>query len=527
MKKPSFKKGVFLSVLLITVILLIVARITESNANNPFFATAWSLLPPIVSITLALVTKEVYSSLFIGIISGAVLYTNFSAKNTVIHVLRDGIIGTVTDKGKMSILLFVIILGIFVELINRSGGADAFGNFVGKHIKSRTGIQLMASVLGVFFFIDDGFSCFTTGSIMRPVCDRNKISRAKLAYIIDSTAAPVCIIAPVSSWAAAITGYVEKGKGLKVFINAIPFNFYAILSLIMIVALSVFKLDYGAMRKYETHTDTVSYEKATETEPLKKGKVCDLILPVLALIIGCIVGMLYTGGFFKGASFLDAVSLCDAPLGFVYGSSVALVFTIIYYLLRGLMPFSELMNCLPEGIKLMTAPMIILVFAWTLKLITNELGIGEFVGGIVANSASLFKVFLPAVIFVIAALLSFSTGTSWGTFGLLIPITLEVFPLSDPLGIVSLSACMAGSVFGDHCSPISDTTIMSSAAADCDHVVHVSTQMPYAVTVAAISFIGYILAGFIPNAYIVLPVTAVLLILALIVLRKIKKEPAD
>ncbi len=523
MKKISIKKTAFIFVILVTVILLIIAKSTENKYEIGYFGSAWSILPPLLSITLALVTKEVYSSLFIGITAGALLYTNFSAKKTVITVLKDGILETVTQSDKMSILIFVIILGIFVKLINCSGGAAAFGRFVGKHIKSKVGIQLMALFMGTLFFIDDGFSCFTTGSVMQPVCDRNNISRAKLSYIIDSTAAPICIIAPVSSWAAAITGYVQDGKGLEVFIKAIPFNFYALLSIVMIISLAVFNLDFGPMKNYENNFTKTKNNNEFNINENEKGKTADLLFPVVVLIVLCVIGMLYTGKFFSGVPFIKAISECDAPLGFIYGSSIALIITIIYYTIRRLVSFGEMMNCIPEGFKLMVAPMIILIFAWVLKNITNSIGIGEFVGGLVSGSAYAFKSFLPAVIFLIAALLSFSTGTSWGTFGLLIPITLEVFPLSNPLGIVSLSACMAGAVFGDHCSPISDTTIMSSAAADCDHVVHVKTQLPYAITVAGISFIAYLISGILPNAIIVLPISVLLLILALFILKKTVK----
>lgn len=521
MKKTNLKKFCFLVAMVAIVLLLVIAKVTASSIESPFVGTAWSILPPFISIVLALITKEVYSSLFIGMVAGSLLYTNFQPKETMVYLVKDGIIGTLTDGGKVSILIFVILLGVFVELMNRSGGAAAFGQFVSRHIKSRAGIQLMGMLLGALFFIDDGFSCFTTGSVMRPVCDKNGVSRAKLAYIIDSTAAPVCIIAPVSSWAAAITGYVEQGKGLSVFIQAIPYNFYAILSLVMVFAIAVFRLDFGPMAKEEQQA--ICQEITEDKKQYPNSKAVDLIIPVTLLVVGCVVGMAYTGGFFEGKSFVTAISECDAPLGFIYGSSIALIITAIYYRIRKVMSFTDIMNCLPEGIKLMIAPMIILVFAWTLKNTTSALGTSIFVGDLVSGMTSGLQVLLPAVIFLIAAALSFSTGTSWGTFGLLIPITLEVFPLSTPLGIICLSASMAGAVFGDHCSPISDTTIMASAAAGCHHVVHVSTQLPYAFVVAGLSFIGYLFAGVCPVVWIVLPVMLLVTIATLFVLKKVKK----
>ena len=521
MKKTTVRRTLVPLVLFAVIGLCFAAKYTVGDVTdkNPFYATAWSLLPPVISITLALLTKEVYSSLFIGIVVGGLMHTGFSFEKTVLHVFRDGILGTLTDGGKMSILVFVVILGMVVVLLNLSGGSTAFGRWVGKHVKSEIGLQLMTILLGVFLFIDDGFSCMTTGSVMRPVCDRNRISRAKLAYIIDATAAPICIIAPVSSWAAAVTGYVEKGNGLKVFIEAIPFNFYAILTVVMMLTLSVFKLDFGPMA--QQHTEPPA-ETEQETDPTDvNGRVVDMLLPIGVLIIACIIGMIYTGGFFDGVPFLTAVSESDPAVGFIYGSALTLIFSMVYYGWRGLIPFKKMMSCLPKGFNLMVAPMLILIFAWTLKFTTNELGAGVFVNRIVTESAAGFQSFLPAIIFLIAALLSFSTGTSWGTFGILIPIVLEVFPLSEPRGIVCLSACLAGSVFGDHCSPISDTTIMASAGAQCDHVLHVSTQLPYALTVAAVSFVGYLIAGFLPNAWIVLPIEIVLMIGTIIVLKQI------
>ena len=500
-------------------------------AVSRFYQTFWALLPPIIAIGLALITKEVYSSLFIGIVVGGLLYSNFSFEGTLNHVFSGGIVSVLSDTYNVGILVFLVILGILVCILNRAGGSAAFGRWAAHHIKTNVGAQLATIALGVLIFIDDYFNCLTVGSVMRPVCDKHKVSRAKLAYLIDATAAPVCIIAPVSSWAAAVSSYVEDGNGLQLFLRAIPFNFYALLTIVMMFVLAIANLDYGPMRKHERnareHGDIFSgikaYAETAEEESNPRARVIDLVLPIAILIITCVTGMIYSGGFFSGASFVEAFSNSDASVGLMLGSAVTLVFAIIYFMLRRLISFKHLMECIPEGFKAMVPAVLILTFAWSLKAMTDSLGAKQFVEQLVKSSAGGFKAFLPAIIFAIGCGLSFATGTSWGTFGILIPITLGVFPLSDPLGIVCVSACMAGAVCGDHCSPISDTTIMASAGAQCDHVTHVATQLPYALTVAGVSFVSYIIAGFVPNALIVLPIAIVLMIGTLIVLKKCVK----
>ncbi len=388
--------------------------------------------------------------------------------------------------------------------------------------------------LGVLIFIDDYFNCLTVGSVMRPVTDKHKVSRVKLAYLIDATAAPVCIIAPISSWAAAVASYVEEGNGLSVFIQAIPFNFYAILTIVMMVGMALMKLEFGSMAKFEHNAETKgdlwggkNPYVGTEDEENGKGIVMDLVLPVAVLILSCVIGMIYSGGFFEGASFVEAFSNSDASLGLMLGSAFALAFTILYYCLRRVMTFRETMGCIPEGFRAMVPAILILTFAWSLNTMTGSLGAKEFVAGIVKSSAGGFQSFLPAVVFIIGCFLAFATGTSWGTFGILIPITLSVFPLTNPLGVVCVSACMAGAVCGDHCSPISDTTIMASAGAQCDHVDHVSTQLPYAVAAAAVSFVAYIIAGFIPNALIALPIAVALMVATLFGIKMVGAKKAE
>ncbi len=427
-----------------------------------------------------------------------------------------------SSASNIGILVFLVILGAMVALMNKAGGSAAFGRWAAKHIKSRVGAQLATVALGVLIFIDDYFNCLTVGSVMRPVTDKHKVSRVKLAYLIDATAAPVCIIAPISSWAAAVASYVEEGNGLSVFIQAIPFNFYAILTIVMMVGMALMKLEFGSMAKFEHNAETKGdlwggknpYAGAEEEED-GKGIVLDLVLPVAVLILSCVIGMIYSGGFFEGASFIEAFSNSDASLGLMLGSAFALAFTLLYYCLRKTMTFRETMGCIPEGFRAMVPAILILTFAWSLNTMTGSLGAKEFVAGIVKSSAGGFQSLLPAVVFLIGCFLAFATGTSWGTFGILIPITLSVFPLTNPLGVVCVSACMAGAVCGDHCSPISDTTIMASAGAQCDHVDHVSTQLPYTVVAAAVSFVAYIVAGFVPNALIALPIAIVLMVAAI------------
>ena len=506
------------------------------ESPSHFYNTFWALLPPIIAIALALITKEVYSSLFVGILVGGLLYSNFSFEGTVLHVFSDGIVGSVTDSYNMGILIFLVILGAMVCLMNRAGGSAAFGRWAQKNIKSRVGAQLATVILGCLIFIDDYFNCLTVGSVMRPVTDKHNISRAKLAYLIDSTAAPICIIAPISSWAAAVAGFAEDGQGLSLFIKAIPFNFYAILTILMMVGLSILRIDYGPMAKHEKNAvengDLFSgknpYATMEAEESNENGRVIDLVLPIIALVVCCVIGMIYSGGFFEGTGFIEAFSNSDASVGLLLGSAFALVFTFIYYLIRRTMKFGDMMSCIPDGFKAMVPAILILTFAWSLKSMTDSLGAKYFVRDFVYNNAASFQVVLPAIVFIIGCLLAFATGTSWGTFGMLIPIVQSVFPMDNPLSVVCISACMAGAVCGDHCSPISDTTIMASAGAQCDHVSHVSTQLPYAITVAVVSFISYIIAGFVPNAVFALPIAIVLMIGALIVMRKIwgKKELA-
>ena len=515
------------------------------------YNTFWALIPPLVAILLALITKEVYSSLFVGIAVGGVLYSLGNTApfvNPVMaleHVFQDGIIASLSDSYNVGILVFLVFLGIIVALMNKAGGSAAFGNWASQHIKSRVGSQLATIGLGVLIFIDDYFNCLTVGSVMRPVTDRQKISRAKLAYLIDATAAPVCIIAPVSSWAAAVSGFAPEGtNGLMLFIRAIPYNYYALLTLLMMVLMVVFKIEFGPMACHEINAEngdifTVKPPVTKEEENIeKKGKVIDLVLPVVVLIVCCVIGMIYTGGFFGGElegnffeKFVAAFADSDASVGLAYGSFGGIVFTVVFYLIRRVLKFKDCMSCVEEGFKAMVAPITILTLAWSLKAMTESLGAAEFVAGVVESSKGNFSLLLPAIIFFIACLLSFATGTSWGTFGILIPITLEVFKLNDPdparatLAVICVSACMAGAVCGDHCSPISDTTIMSSAGAQCNHIAHVSTQLPYALTCAGVSFVTYIIAGFAKNAVISLVVGIILMVGMVVLLKKILPTP--
>ena len=502
------------------------------ESPSHFYNTFWALLPPIVAIALALITKEVYSSLFIGIVVGGLLYANFGIEGTIRREVLDGIVASVSDTYNMGILIFLVILGAMVCLMNRAGGSAAFGRWAQTHIKSRVGAQLATIILGCLIFIDDYFNCLTVGSVMRPVTDKHRISRAKLSYLIDATAAPVCIIAPISSWAAAVAGFAEDGQGLNLFIRAIPFNFYALLTILMMVGISLLKIDYGPMARYERNAmesgDLFSgknpYDTMEVEEDVSHGRVMDLVLPIVLLILCCVTGMLYSGGFFDGVGFVEAFSASDASVGLLLGSAFALVFSLIYFGLRRSMSFSSMMSCIPEGFKAMVPAILILSFAWTLKAMTDSLGAKYFVRDFVYSNASQVQMFLPAIVFLIGCLLAFATGTSWGTFGMLIPIVQSVFPMDNPLSVVCISACMAGAVCGDHCSPISDTTIMASAGAQCDHVNHVSTQLPYAITVAAVSFVSYVIAGFLPKAWIALPIAIVLMLLTLFGIHMVHKR---
>ena len=502
----------------------------------------WALVPPILAISLALATKEVYSSLFVGVLAGGLLYSGFNFEGTINHIFSGnyevdgetvsyGIINVLADSYNVGILIFLVILGAMVALMNRAGGSAAFGRWAATHIKSRVGVMLSTILLGVLIFIDDYFNCLTVGSVMRPVTDKQKISRSKLAYLIDATAAPVCIIAPISSWAAAVSGFVEGENGMALFLKSIPFNFYALLTIVMMVGMTLMKVDYGPMAKHEANAlngDIFSGARVVDDESeeaSEKGRVIDLVFPIVTLIICCVIGMIYTGGFFSGTDFITAFSECDAPLGLVFGSFVAMVLTVVFYLLRNVLNFTDCMSCLPKGFKAMVPAILILTLAWSLKSMTDSLGAAEYVAGLVESSAEGFMSFLPAIIFLIAVGLSFATGTSWGTFGILIPIVVSAFQAVDyQLMIVAISACMAGAVCGDHCSPISDTTIMASAGAECDHVNHVSTQLPYALTCAGISFVTYIVAGFTKNALISLPIGIALMIGTLVIIKLSAKQ---
>lgn len=500
------------------------------------YATGWSLLPPLVAIVLALITKEVYSSLFVGILIGGVFYSGFSFEGTVNHVFQGGIISVLSDSYNVGILVFLVILGVMVCMMNKVGGSAAFGEWAKKHIKSRVGAQLATILLGVLIFIDDYFNCLTVGSVMRPVTDKHQISRAKLAYLIDATAAPVCIIAPISSWAAAVSGFVEGEDGFSVFIRAIPYNFYALLTIVMMIGITLLKVDYGSMRVHEDNaikgdiytTPDRPYADAEKDVVEGKGKVIDLVLPIILLIICCVIGMIYTGGFFSGTDFVSSFSQSDASVGLVLGSFFAFIITIVFYVVRRVIKFGECMSCVPDGFKAMVPAILILTFAWTLKAMTDSLGANVFVSELVRTSAGHMMNFLPAIVFLVGCCLAFATGTSWGTFGILIPIVVAVFQgQNETMMIISISACMAGAVCGDHCSPISDTTIMSSAGAQCNHVNHVTTQLPYALTVAAISFVVYIIAGFVQSAWISLPVGIVITIGVLFVIRAVVGKERD
>lgn len=500
-----------------------------------FHATFWALVPPIVAIGLALITKEVYSSLFVGIVLGGLLSANFAPVATLDNLLNEGLIAAVSDTA--GIFLFLVILGIVVALVNKAGGSAAFGRWASVHIKTRVGAQLATFLLGVLIFIDDYFNCLTVGSVMRPVTDTHKISRAKLAYIIDATAAPVCMIAPVSSWAAAVSEFTKGTgySGIELFVRAIPYNFYSLLTLVFVIAISVMKFDYGPMRLHEynainkgdlyTCGDRVD-ENIEEEKANPRGRVIDLIMPVIILVILCVIGLIYVGGFFSGSDFVTAFANTDATVGLPWGAIVALVLTIIYLVARRVVTFKEAMDCIPKGFIAMVPAILILTFATSLKNMTGLLGAADFVKAVMNSAASGLANFLPAIIFLVACLLAFATGTSWGTFGILIPIVTAIFDPTSELLIIGIAACLAGAVCGDHCSPISDTTIMSSAGAMSNHINHVSTQLPYAITVAALSFVGYVLAAFIQNAVILLAIEIIITLVVLFVIKNItaKKE---
>lgn len=535
--KMKFSAIVSLSVLLVVVCATVVFGADETEYVPALYASIWALIPPVVAIGLALVTKEVYSSLFVGILVGAVLYGQTNVEKIMMHTFKDGFVRVLSQPSNVGILIFLVILGAIVALMNKAGGSAAFGKWASEHIKSRVGAQLATILLGVLIFIDDYFNCLTVGSVMRPVTDKHNISRAKLAYLIDATAAPICIIAPISSWAAAVSGFVEGEDGLALFVRAIPYNFYAILTIVMMVTMAILKVEYGPMAKHEKNAEKgdlfsmgerAKHKQEEDDSVEKKGKVKDLLIPIVSLVICCVIGMLYTGEFFKGVGFVEAFSNSDASVGLALGSFFGLVITILLYVCRRVLPFKKCMDCLVEGFRAMVPAILILTMAWTLKAMTDSLGAKEFVAESMQAAAGDFMNFLPAIIFLVACFLAFATGTSWGTFGILIPIVVAAFQNTDyQLMIVSISACMAGAVCGDHCSPISDTTIMASAGAECDHVNHVSTQLPYAILVAVVSFFAYILVGllsFIKITWItllVLPISIVMMVLVVVLIKVI------
>lgn len=532
-KKSYLSKAVFgLLIVAFTVCCIIAAPITEAKG------TLWSLFPPVIAIGLALITKEVYSSLFVGILSGGIIYAAASGtgfEGTFKAVVQDGLITNLSNAYNVGILVFLVVLGIIVVLMNKAGGSRAYGEWAAAHIKGRRGAALSTFFLGVLIFVDDYFNCLTVGSVMRPITDKHSISRSKLAYLIDSTAAPICIIAPISSWAAAVSGTVEGVNGISLFINTIPYNLYAFLTILMVIFISVSDTDYGPMKIHEDNakngdiftTKNNTYEQ--DAQPVtERGRVIDLILPVAVLIVFCVVGMIYTGGFFSGTDFVTAFANCDAAYGLSLGSISALIVIIAYYMLRRVLKFNECMDSIAAGFKQMVPAILILTFAWTLKTMTNHLEAGAFVSGVV-QSATALSVLLPVILFVVAIGLAFATGTSWGTFGILIPIVTSVFEAElanvaqtgeiPSMVIICISACLAGAVCGDHCSPISDTTIMASTGAQCDHVNHVSTQLPYALTVAAVCVVGYLLSGFVHNVFIVLGFSVALMLAVLFAIR--------
>ena len=529
--KKNIKRTAVLSVVLVLMFAITVFGAEQTEEYVPaVYATFWALVPPVVAIGLALITKEVYSSLFIGVLMGGILYSGFSFEGTITHIFEDGMINVLSDSYNVGILIFLVILGTMVCLMNRAGGSAAFGQFAADHIKGRVGAELATILLGCLIFIDDYFNCLTVGSVMRPVTDKFKVSRAKLAYLIDATAAPICIIAPISSWAAAVTGFVEGEDGFSIFVRAIPYNFYAILTIVMMIGMVLLRTEFGSMKFHEKNalkgdlytTPGRPYDTEKQPEVSVRGTVLDLLIPIISLIICCMVGMLYTGGFFSGEDFVTAFSQSDASLGLTMGSFFGLLITIGLYQVRRVLKFSECMACIPEGFKSMVPAIMILSFAWTLKAMTDSLGADVYVATVVASSARSLLNFLPAIIFVVGCFLAFATGTSWGTFGILIPIVVAVFENSNPdLMIISISACMAGAVCGDHCSPISDTTIMASAGAQCEHVNHVTTQLPYAVTAAVVSFVSYIIAGFVQSAWIALPIAIALMVATMFVIRAV------
>ena len=529
--------GIFAVITLVSIAMSMTVFGGEAEAAeyaSNMYATAWSLVPPLVAIILALITKEVYSSLFVGIVVGALFYANFDPKLAYLTVFTNntdgGMLTKLADSWNVGILIFLVVLGVIVAAMNKAGGSAAYGRWASQTIKTRRGALLGTSLLGCLIFVDDYFNCLTVGSVMRPVTDTHKVSRAKLAYIIDATAAPVCIIAPISSWAAAVAGVVEGVNGLDLFIRAIPYNFYALLTILTMLVLTITNTDFGPMLEHERNaqlnddlytTDARPYAGADATaEVVGNGKVIDLILPVVVLIVSCVVGMIYTGGFFEGETFVNSFANCDASIGLLLGSTAALLLTFLMYIPRKVLTFTQFMECLPEGFKAMVPAIMILTFAWTLSGVTGLLGADVFVAGILENSTGMLESFIPVIVFLIACFLAFATGTSWGTFGILLPIVVPIMDPTSEMLTITVAATLAGAVCGDHCSPISDTTIMASTGAQCDHINHVSTQLPYAFVVAAVSAVNYIIAGFVQNWYINLPIAFASMIITVLVIRK-------
>lgn len=546
--KSSKKNLIAICVIILIIAGLGIASIYVDKIPSPSeHATFWALVPSVVAISLALITKEVYSSLFVGIVIGSVFASNFSFTGSITNVLQEGLIAQLSDSYNVGILIFLVILGTIVALMNKAGGSKAFGEWAATHIKTRQGAQLCTVLLGVLIFIDDYFNCLTVGSVMKPVTDKHRVSRAKFAYIIDATAAPICIIAPISSWAAAVSGFVKGEDGFGLFIKAIPYNYYSFLTLVMMITMIILKVEFGPMEKHELNAlkgdlisagDGKKTVTAEETDVVNaNGKVVDLIIPIICLVICCVIGMIYTGGFFSGTGFVEAFSNSDASVGLAIGSLFGLIITILLYVLRGVLSFNKCMEAIPEGFKAMVPAILILSFAWTLKGTTDMMGAKDFVqnalslsSGSSDGSGAALLCFLPAIIFVVGCFMAFATGTSWGTFGILIPIVCAVFEGTNyNMMIISISACMAGAVCGDHCSPISDTTIMASAGAQCNHVDHVATQLPYAIVAAVMSFAAYAIVG--PMTYylhvkwfVMLPIFIALMIALVFVIKAIKRK---
>ncbi len=542
-RKPVSMKRFILAAIVVLVICgaaLTACKVENAEGSEVYsmIGTFWALLPPLVAIILALITHEVYISLFAGVVVAGLFYANFNPGGALTAIVKDGMIGAVADEGHAGILLFLVLLGIMVILLNKAGGSAAFAEWTMRRIKTRRGALLSTFALSCVIAIDDYFNVLTVGNVMRPVTDTHHISRAKLAYMIDATAAPICMIAPISSWAAAVSSSVEgtalEGiNGIEIFVRSIPYNFYSLMTILMILTLAILGFDYGPMRRHERNAIEKNDLFTTDARPYKhdgeapkaagRAKVIDLILPIVVLIIFCVLGLLYTGGFFEGAGIIDAFADCDASYGLPIGAGIALILTFAYLLCRRTISFKDAMACIPDGFKAMVPSILILVLAWALTGVTKLLGASTFVKGVMENISGSLQLFLPAIIFVIAAFIGFATGSSWGTFGILIPIVVPLFEANagnlPPMLLMSIAACCAGGVCGDHCSPISDTTIMSSAGAHCDHINHVQTQLPYALTVVAVSFVGYIIAGLTGSLVIALPVTTVLMIGVLFLIR--------